>query len=1178
MSSDSGRIVILEYMETENCFNRIHSETYGKSGIRRVIPGQYLAADPKGRAVMIASVEKNKLVYVLNRNADEALTISSPLEAHKHFVLVHALVAVDVGYENPKFAALEVNYEELEANNTGIQVNDLVKEIVFYELDLGLNHVVRKHTEPCARTANMLFQVPGGEEGPSGVLVCAEDGIAWHHEQQSLLRVPIPRRSGPNEDPNRKRYIVSGVMHRMRGDFFFLLQTDDGDLFKVNFECQPRMAGEEIKAQDAVNMKIKFFDTIPLCTSLIILKSGFLYGATESGDHVLYQFEKLGDDDKDAVFGSDEYLNEYDDPERGLPPVYFTPRGFENLDPMESPKSLNAMTGLKIANLTDDDAPQIYTVCGSGSRSTFRTIRHGLDVTEIVSSDLPNYPTSVWTTRASTEEPYDSFILLSFSNATLVLSVGETVEEASDSKFVTDAPTLGVQAMESGVLQIYPRGVKMIRPDGTTVDWQTPQYRTIVACSTNERQVIVALSDGELVYWVLDEDGDLNEFQDRPKMDAGVTTLSLGDIPEGRTGSSFCAVGLDDCKVKILSLSEESILEQISVQALTAQPTAMRIMAMEDNSSGGQTLYLHIGLKSGVYLRTVMDDVTGDLSDTLNRFLGAAPVKLSNVTVGGRKAVLAMATRSWLGYADVQTKGFKLAPLNYPSLEWGCNFNSEQCPEGMVGISRRTLRYGSNLHFPLLFTDESVNLTEIDRFDEDYNYFQLFLLIFTQILPFHDCAYVSQIVNVPDRIFEVEHVNDHLLQQSIILSHTPRGFVKHFEYPIFYVGGADKDTTSKDAQNPGENGMKQHSNRIKASSSSWSSAIEVVDPINEREVIQKLEMEDNEAIVSITIAAFANQDNQSFLVVGTGQDMEVLPTRSKAGFIHLYAMQDEGRSLEFIHKTQVEEPPRALLAFQGRLLVGIGKALRIYDCGLRQLLRKAQLENAVPTGIIGLQTQGSRIIVSDISESVTYFVYKYLTNTFIPFADDSIKRWTTAATMVDYEQTAGGDRFGNVWLVRCSGESSRMADEDEVGAHFLNDKGYLLASSNRLELMVHFYVNDIPTSITKTSLVAGGRQILVWGGLQGTIGALIPFVSRDDVDFFQKLEMEMRNADPPLSGRDHLIYRGYYVPAKGVIDGDLCERYCALPRQLKSRIAQALDMGIREVDRKINDMRTMVAY
>lgn len=53
IASDSGRIVILEYLPDKNCFNKVHQETFGKSGCRRIVPGQYLACDPKGRAVMI---------------------------------------------------------------------------------------------------------------------------------------------------------------------------------------------------------------------------------------------------------------------------------------------------------------------------------------------------------------------------------------------------------------------------------------------------------------------------------------------------------------------------------------------------------------------------------------------------------------------------------------------------------------------------------------------------------------------------------------------------------------------------------------------------------------------------------------------------------------------------------------------------------------------------------------------------------------------------------------------------------------------------------------------------------------------------------------------------------------------------------------------------------------------
>jgi splicing factor 3B subunit 3 len=50
-------------------------------------------------------------VYILNRDAEARLTISSPLEAHKSNTLVYHTVGVDAGFENPMFACLEIDYE-----------------------------------------------------------------------------------------------------------------------------------------------------------------------------------------------------------------------------------------------------------------------------------------------------------------------------------------------------------------------------------------------------------------------------------------------------------------------------------------------------------------------------------------------------------------------------------------------------------------------------------------------------------------------------------------------------------------------------------------------------------------------------------------------------------------------------------------------------------------------------------------------------------------------------------------------------------------------------------------------------------------------------------------------------------------------------------------------------------
>ena len=52
-------------------------------------------------------------------------------------------------------------------------------------------------------------------------------------------------------------------------------------------------------------------------------------------------------------------------------------------------------------------------------------------------------------------EEYDAYIIVSFTNATLVLSIGETVEEITNSGFLGTTPTLAAHQLgEDALLQV----------------------------------------------------------------------------------------------------------------------------------------------------------------------------------------------------------------------------------------------------------------------------------------------------------------------------------------------------------------------------------------------------------------------------------------------------------------------------------------------------------------------------------------------------------------------------------------------------------------------------------------------------------------------------------------------------------------------------------------------------
>ncbi len=49
---------------------------------------------------------------------------------------------------------------------TGEAASEAQKHLTFYELDLGLNHVVRKWSDPVDNGANLLISVPGVDVHP----------------------------------------------------------------------------------------------------------------------------------------------------------------------------------------------------------------------------------------------------------------------------------------------------------------------------------------------------------------------------------------------------------------------------------------------------------------------------------------------------------------------------------------------------------------------------------------------------------------------------------------------------------------------------------------------------------------------------------------------------------------------------------------------------------------------------------------------------------------------------------------------------------------------------------------------------------------------------------------------------------------------------------------------------
>ena len=111
---------------------------------------------------------------------------------------------------------------------------------------------------------------------------------------------------------------------------------------------------------------------------------------------------------------------------------------------------------------------------------------------------LPGVPTQVWSIKKNVEDTSHSYMVVSFVDSTLVLSVGEHVREIKDSGFSTRRQTLYVVTLAGGAghAQVHAEGILMVLPGKERTEWKPPIGKLIKHAAGNEKQIVVALEGG----------------------------------------------------------------------------------------------------------------------------------------------------------------------------------------------------------------------------------------------------------------------------------------------------------------------------------------------------------------------------------------------------------------------------------------------------------------------------------------------------------------------------------------------------------------------------------------------------------------------------------------------------------------------------------------------------------
>ena len=1158
------------------------NEPFARSGIRKNSPISFMTIDSMARCLTISAVQQKKLLYLLDYSErDDTLSISSPLEVVNSNSFTLSMVDCPSNLNNnPIFTSIEIENQNY--------------FLIFYLLDLGLNHIIKKAffkiSDP---SVCFLFALPNIlQHDQDPINPCVLLGFNKYllvKDMNGSINIKIDM---PSIDTNEDVFIISATMQKLKkNEYFILLQSNRGHLYKLTHKF-------DADDNNSLHFSMTFFDAILPSSSMHIFKNGFMFTNSEYNDNknYLFQFQSLGEEGEKQEYKPDI---------------------LQNLSIASTQQKNNPLLSSSVNNSTP-----LQLITSNSKENTITVLSNATRFNNLISTNLPPNVRNIWTIKAK-----HSLMFLSFINSTMILQItNDSMEQLTlpyKSPFIEkDEMTIYVNKMGSNsIVQICTNTLRQIHIDTNQtftekLNWFPPAGIHITNAQCNDTQLILSLSNNEIVYFQMDQSDSLMEYQRRLEFndDEPITSISLIESSSSTTFSNIMAIGTKGSLIKIVSLNSndpDTFLEVVSLQTTLSAVNQLKLV------SNNKTIKLHVGLDNGVYMNSNVNVKDGTIFDVRTKYLGPNPITLSHlpsVSILERhtsnddedesededekeqlavkqNCIVIHGLNTWISYNHESLSYIR--PLSMPHgtkyLKSVAPFVTENVPlNGCVGLgSNGGLIIGKLDDFPLyhdwFHSDEVADAEseeeEDEEEDEDEDEDQILKKASyrnKKILPF-----------THDNRTSYKLIIDNSLTDSkckVRLVDMDTGEIGT------YFGLTTPNSDSFDF-------------KCKAAA----------------------------------ITKFGKL-NDNYLVIAT-------ESNKLCTFQFFIKRKPRQFTLELLHTTDVEGNVNCMIPFKDLLLVPYDdNFLVLYDLGKKQLLKRS-ISKTLPsmTRIVQMANwQDERIAVGDIHQSVTLLHFDQRTNSFIPLADDITQRHVTSLAFLDKSTVIGGDRFGNVWTLRLADENedvlnkliAELAADQDSNVTLL--KSLLRHDSNlrnklpnifecpfKLTLMNHFFINDIVMNFhIIESLQMSDRPTILYTGLQGSIGCLVPLLAKSQITMLKKIEKAVSEADDILIlnrymkktdgndsdlsdadtadaidftnthhgkkedtrpegyysivGRDHSKYRGYYAPVRNTVDGDLCESFLNFTSSEQTLLCRSIGKKVHteDIQRYINEIRT----
>ncbi|TKY44495.1 DNA damage-binding protein 1 [Spatholobus suberectus] len=540
------------------------------------------------------------------------------------------------------------------------QDNKNARHVKTFEVDLKDKDFVKG---PWSRNnldngADLLIPVPAP---CGGVLIIGEETIVYCNAN-ALMAIPIPE----SITKAYGRYDCDG--------YRFLLGDHTGLLSLLE------IIHENEKVTD---LKIQSYGYTSIASTISHLDKSFVYIGSCYGDSQLIKLNKPPDARGSYMKVLESYIN------------------------------LGPIVDFCVVDLERQGQGQVVTCSGAYKDGSLRVVCNGIRINEQASVKLEGIK-GMWSLRSSTDDHFDTFLVVSLISKTRILAMNlkrqwaNVLEETEIEGFCSEVQTLFCHdAVHNQLVQVTSSSVRLVSSTTRKLrnEWHTPSGYSINVATANATQgpfftgeqyprryqpplpaTVLLATGGRHLFYLEIGDSILHEVK-HAQLEYEISCLDINPIAENPSHTHLAAVGMwTEISVRIFSLPDLDLTtkEQLGGEII---PRSVLLCAFEGLS------YLLCALGDGHLLKFMLNTSTGELTDRKKVSLGTQPITLRTFSFKNTSHVFAASDWPIVIYSS--NKKLLYSNVNLKEVSQMCPFNSDAFPDSLAIAKEGELTIGT---------------------------------------------------------------------------------------------------------------------------------------------------------------------------------------------------------------------------------------------------------------------------------------------------------------------------------------------------------------------------------------------------------------------------------------------------------------------------------------------------